>query len=279
VARAGLSSRIAPRHPPSSRSHDPRCSRMPTVAYQPGLLVSKHVKHVPKHRGAPSRPALVEQPRKAIRSTVVMSSVAVAATGIVVSGGVAGAGPASVTAAAETASGTASPRSSEGGATVDRAELVPDATLAEVAAAAAGERATISRSADRRAEADPVKEAALAEPDQGEVAAVTDSVDLAQADPRTIGAQLLGEFGYGQDQFGCLDSLWTKESGWNISADNPTSSAYGIPQALPGEKMASAGADWATNPVTQIRWGLGYIGDVYGSPCGAWAHSQAYNWY
>ena len=70
-----------------------------------------------------------------------------------------------------------------------------------------------------------------------------------------------------------------RESGWNPFADNPTSSAYGIPQALPGSKMASAGADWATNPVTQIRWGLGYIRDRYGSPCGAWAHSEANGWY
>ncbi|HYH34650.1 MAG TPA: lytic transglycosylase domain-containing protein, partial [Nocardioides sp.] len=74
-------------------------------------------------------------------------------------------------------------------------------------------------------------------------------------------------------------SLYTRESNWTWNADNPTSSAYGIPQALPGEKMASAGADWETNPVTQIRWGLGYIQDRYGSPCGAWAHSESHGWY
>jgi hypothetical protein len=90
---------------------------------------------------------------------------------------------------------------------------------------------------------------------------------------------MLPQFGFSADQFSCLDSLWTKESGWNAHADNPSSSAYGIPQALPGSKMASAGADWATNPATQIKWGLGYIRDSYGSPCAAWGHSQAYNWY
>ncbi len=90
---------------------------------------------------------------------------------------------------------------------------------------------------------------------------------------------LLGEFGFSSDQFGCLDSLYTRESNWNVYADNPSSSAYGIPQSLPGEKMASAGADWATNPVTQIRWGLGYIQDRYGSPCGAWGHSESVGWY
>ena len=82
------------------------------------------------------------------------------------------------------------------------------------------------------------------------------------------------QFGFGADQFGCLDSLWTRESNWNLGADNPSSRRYGIPQALPGSKMASAGADWATNPATQITWGLGYIQDRYGSPCGAWAHSR-----
>ena len=85
--------------------------------------------------------------------------------------------------------------------------------------------------------------------------------------------------GWGAEQFSCLDSLWRKESGWEHTADNPTSSAFGIPQALPGSKMASAGSDWRTNPVTQIRWGLGYIESRYGTPCAAWRHSQANNWY
>lgn len=101
----------------------------------------------------------------------------------------------------------------------------------------------------------------------------------AVADPKAAARSLLGDYGWGADQFSCLDSLWTKESGWKHTADNPTSSAYGIPQALPGSKMASAGSDWETNPVTQITWGLGYIADVYGSPCAAWSHSQAVNWY
>lgn len=85
--------------------------------------------------------------------------------------------------------------------------------------------------------------------------------------------------GWGEDQFSCLVSLWEKESGWRVNAENPSSGAYGIPQSLPGSKMGSAGADWATNPATQIEWGLGYITDRYGSPCGAWAKSQADGWY
>ncbi len=75
--------------------------------------------------------------------------------------------------------------------------------------------------------------------------------------------------GWSDEQFRCLDRLWTKESNWKVTADNPTSSAYGIPQALPGRKMASAGADGRTNPATQITWGLRYIADRYGTPCSA----------
>ncbi|MFB7891321.1 lytic transglycosylase domain-containing protein [Microbacterium sp. NPDC056044] len=85
--------------------------------------------------------------------------------------------------------------------------------------------------------------------------------------------------GWGDDQFACLVALWKKESGWRVNAYNAGSGAYGIPQALPGSKMASAGADWETNPATQIAWGLGYIGGRYGTPCGAWDHSQRTGWY
>ncbi|MHB1289808.1 aggregation-promoting factor C-terminal-like domain-containing protein, partial [Georgenia sp.] len=99
------------------------------------------------------------------------------------------------------------------------------------------------------------------------------------SDPRAIGRQLAAERGWGADQFQCLDTLWARESGWDPYADNPYSSAYGIPQALPGSKMASAGADWATNPATQITWGLGYIGGRYGNPCNALAQSYRVGWY
>ncbi|WP_235523377.1 transglycosylase SLT domain-containing protein [Cellulomonas sp. Root485] len=81
------------------------------------------------------------------------------------------------------------------------------------------------------------------------------------------------------DQWGCLDALFQRESGWNPAAMNKSSGAFGIPQALPGSKMASAGADWQTNPLTQVRWGVSYINGRYGSPCGAWAHSESHGWY
>jgi hypothetical protein len=97
--------------------------------------------------------------------------------------------------------------------------------------------------------------------------------------PRQIAKQMLGQYGWKASEFSCLEPLWYHESGWNPSAMNPSSGAYGIPQALHGSLMASAGSDWKTNPATQIRWGLGYIHDRYGSPCGAWAHEQSSNWY
>ncbi|RXZ70511.1 lytic transglycosylase domain-containing protein [Agromyces albus] len=85
--------------------------------------------------------------------------------------------------------------------------------------------------------------------------------------------------GWGSSEFDCLVALWSKESGWRVNAYNASSGAYGIPQALPGSKMAIAGADWETNAGTQIEWGLMYISGRYGTPCGAWAHSTDVGWY
>ncbi|MEV1285789.1 lytic transglycosylase domain-containing protein [Micromonospora sp. NPDC049679] len=96
---------------------------------------------------------------------------------------------------------------------------------------------------------------------------------------RAIGCAVLLDSGFGLDQMPCLDKLWNKESGWNHKARNSSSGAFGIPQALPGGKMASAGDDWQTSPATQVKWGLGYIKDRYGSPCKAWSHSQSVGWY
>jgi hypothetical protein len=219
--------------------------------------LSKHKKYVPKHRHAPE-PTLRDAPKKALRTGVVMTSVAVAVTGIAVSGGMVGA------------------RSEVAATAQDLGAGLTSGDTEGTAAIAASDRRVVSRSADRRREADPVKVSKLSATSGP---AATGSVDLSDGDPRDIARALLGEFGFGADQFGCLDSLWTRESGWNPSADNPSSSAYGIPQALPGSKMASAGADWATNPATQIKWGLGYIQDRYGSPCGAWAHSESAGFY
>ncbi|MHB1473322.1 MAG: aggregation-promoting factor C-terminal-like domain-containing protein [Dermatophilaceae bacterium] len=133
--------------------------------------------------------------------------------------------------------------------------------------AAAAEAAALSRAREAAAE-----RAARERDRQGILA-------RAQSDPRAVGRLLVADRGWSDTQFGCLDSLWAKESGWRWDSNNSSSGAYGIPQALPGSKMASFGSDWATNPVTQITWGLQYISDRYGTPCGAWAQSRATNWY
>lgn len=96
---------------------------------------------------------------------------------------------------------------------------------------------------------------------------------------QAIAYDLVMAKGWSEAEYSCLVALWNRESGWNVYAHNASSGAYGIPQSLPGNKMASAGSDWQTNPRTQIVWGLGYIQGRYGTPCGAWASSQQRGWY
>lgn len=98
---------------------------------------------------------------------------------------------------------------------------------------------------------------------------------------REIGAELAATYGWTGQQFTCLERLWTGESNWNHLSYNRSSGATGIPQSLPGSKMASAGADYMTNPATQIKWGLSYISGRYGTPCSAYSQWQARSphWY
>lgn len=153
--------------------------------------------------------------------------------------------------------------------TVDATTEVADASAvqdkrdadAKTAAAAAAKRAAAER-------------AAAAEAARKQAAANT--VAGAKA---TASSMASSKYGWGADQFQCLDNLWTKESGWNYQAVNANGGATGIPQALPGSKMATIASDWQTNATTQITWGLQYINDAYGTPCAAWAHSQASNFY
>jgi hypothetical protein len=139
---------------------------------------------------------------------------------------------------------------------------------AERAAAAASAAAAQQRAAQQQAQPQP------AQPSPPSQAPPAPS-----GSPQQIAMGMLASYGWSSSQFSCLDSLWNQESGWNVYASNPTSGAYGIPQALPGSKMASAGPDWQSDAATQIRWGLGYIQGLYGSPCGAWSHEQADGWY
>lgn len=150
--------------------------------------------------------------------------------------------------------------------TRETAEVVESTQALQAALTAAEEKKAADEAARVAAEQAAAAAAALA---------AANTPDGAKATARQLASS---RYGWGEDQFSCLESLWTKESNWNYQAYNP-SGATGIPQALPGGKMASAGADWQTNASTQIAWGLGYIADVYGTPCGAWSHSQATDWY
>jgi hypothetical protein len=148
------------------------------------------------------------------------------------------------------------------------------AAAIRTAAARAAAKQAAARRAARRAAARQVAQLAAAQQ-----AATEAAVHQALAGaPQQIAEQMLGHVGWA-GQFSCLDELWGQESGWNVYAENPSSGAYGIPQALPGSKMASAGPGWQSDAVTQISWGLGYIRATYGSPCAAWDHEEATGWY
>ncbi len=159
---------------------------------------------------------------------------------------------------------------------VDQARAAAAAAAAQAAAEqAAAQKAAAAQAAAAQAAAQKAAAPKAAAPRAAAGPSAPANPSGAQAIARDMAAQR----GWGADQFGCLVSLWNKESGWRVSASNPSSGAYGIPQALPGSKMATAGADWQTNAATQISWGLSYIASAYGTPCAAWSHSQATNWY
>ncbi|GAA3878295.1 hypothetical protein GCM10022381_20880 [Leifsonia kafniensis] len=119
-------------------------------------------------------------------------------------------------------------------------------------------------------------EAAAQAAAQAAALAAAGTPDGARAVARDMAAS---QYGWDESQFSCLNQLWQKESGWSYTAYNADGGATGIPQALPGSKMATAGSDWETNAATQISWGLSYIKSSYGTPCSAWGHSQSMNWY
>jgi hypothetical protein len=150
------------------------------------------------------------------------------------------------------------------------------ALAARQAAAAAAARAAAAKAAQA---AQAAQQAAASSSSPAATAdAAPPPVAVAPGSAEQIAMSMLGSYGWSSSQFSCLNELWSRESGWRTTAENP-SGAYGIPQALPGSKMASAGPDWQTSATTQIRWGLGYIKGQYGSPCGAWSHEEATGWY
>jgi hypothetical protein len=153
------------------------------------------------------------------------------------------------------------------------------AAVITLSAAPAAPPATPQSAAVQSAAVQPAAAAAAA-PAISRPMATLDAASISQARAAQRTAwRMLARFGWGKRQWKPLKWLWNRESGWNKYAENPYSGAYGIPQALPGSKMASAGNHWRTNATTQIRWGLRYIKSRYGRPRVAWDHSQAYGWY
>lgn len=220
----------------------------------------------PRHRAVKHR-ASRSRNRLASRRTLA----ALAVGGIVATGGVVGVQALGGSAAdsADTAGEVpVATRSSEGtdvSRSADRAPL-----------AAVQDAVDIARSGAEKAERDAADQAAAekkkaAEQKKKDDAAAGEKriLEEARSNPKGVAREMLADYGFDAGQFSCLDSLWAGESGWDYTATNPSSGAYGIPQSLPATKMATAGADWETNPITQIKWGLGYIRDAYGSPCSA----------
>ena len=153
-----------------------------------------------------------------------------------------------------------------------RSEGTKEATPAALVAAGIDPKATL----EEKTEADGTTAAAAA---AAAAAAGAVPTTYSGEDPRSLAKPLVAAQGWGDSEYQCLVLLWNRESQWNPYAENASSGAYGIPQALPGSKMASVGADWRTNPITQINWGIGYIKGRYGTPCSAWAHSNTVGWY
>lgn len=166
--------------------------------------------------------------------------------------------------------------------------LVTDANTTQVAAQIAAQQQAAAAAAAAAAKALKAEQAARA--NRGTTASRSSNRPAPSNGPipkscsaysgnRALGCSLLLADGYALSQMPCLDKMWTRESNWRTTAENPSSHSYGIPQALPASKMATYGSDYRSNPATQIKWGLNYIKTRYGSPCQAWTFWQAHNWY
>jgi hypothetical protein len=163
------------------------------------------------------------------------------------------------------------------------AQAAAKAKAAAAKAAAVAAAAKAKAEADRKALADRASRSSSrtllpSGPTGGSAPAVPVSCSQYSGN-RAVGCSLLGWAGFSTSQMSCLEPLWTRESGWNERAGNQSSGAYGIPQSLPGNKMAQYGSDWETNPVPQVKWGLNYIKSRYGTPCDAWSAFQSKGWY
>jgi hypothetical protein len=227
--------------------------------------VTKQDKYAPKHR-APGKHKAVRAPRRALRTGVALTGLAAAVTGVSVAGGLASSEPdvlSPVAADMATNPPSTSPSTSP--------TVSPEATAEATVDERRDSRQVASRSVRRT---DKAKATAL---EMAGGSAVTRSEKLSEGDPRDIARALLPAYGFSSDQFSCLDSLYVSESDWRVDADNPTSSAYGIPQAL--TELHDLPDDYMTSAESQIRWGLDYIRDTYGTPCAAWNFKAGNGWY
>ncbi|MGH3312355.1 MAG: transglycosylase SLT domain-containing protein [Streptomyces sp.] len=177
--------------------------------------------------------------------------------------------PAGRQAQAQTASLTQQANTASKAAQEEARKAAQEAARKKAAEAAAAKKAAAEKAAEERAAKAAADRSARA--DAGDFGQQS---SYSTAEVKSMAKQIVGA-----DQFQCFSNIVDHESGWNYKASNPSSGAYGLVQALPGTKMASAGADWRTNPATQIKWGLNYMESRYDSPCGAWDFWQANNWY
>ncbi|GAA5124933.1 hypothetical protein GCM10023339_47260 [Alloalcanivorax gelatiniphagus] len=230
--------------------------------------MSKSDKYVPKHR-APGKHKARRAPGRALRTGVALTGLAAAVTSVSVAGGVLAGDPTLSPAAADVAQPSSAPAGASTGTPTDSPEQRPAGETAQLEKRAG--KQVVSRS-ERRTDA--AKATALA---MSGGSAVSRSETLSEGDPRDIARALLPVYGFSSDQFSCLDSLYVSESDWRVDADNPTSSAYGIPQAL--TQLHELPADYMTSAESQIRWGLEYIRDTYGTPCSAWDFKAGNGWY
>ncbi|MFG2823876.1 transglycosylase SLT domain-containing protein [Kitasatospora sp. NPDC048365] len=222
--------------------------------------------------------------RISVRGVAVASATAVTAVGAVVGAASGSEGKAvqtvdvaSATLLADVPTGLQAQNVSDGFAAQANAQQVAaDAAAKKAAEEAARQKAAAD--AQAKADADKAAKAADEKRKQEEANRSAARSALASISPGSVqdmALQIVGD----ANQFQCFSQIVKRESGWDYTATNASSGAYGLVQALPGSKMASAGADWRTNPATQIKWGLNYMNSRYGSPCGAWSFWQSHHWY